>query len=602
MANNKINVSDLDFDLIKSNLKDFLKSQDTFTDYDFDGSGLNVLLDVLAYNTHYNAMYTNLAVNEMFLDSASKRDSVISIANNYGYLPTSRTSAVAQIALSIPIGSNTSRTLSLPKYSPFSATVAGVTYNFYNILESIGVRNESTATYDFAAVKIYEGTPVIERFNILDSSKIILQNQHIDVSTIKVSVQDPTSLLSSSYKYAEKVITLTSTSEVFFVREIENQLYQLYFGKDNLGKEPPVGSVVTVEYMVSHGADANGIKLFTYSGPSFGTVPVITVLQTATGGRELETIDEIKYNVSHKYKVQDRAVTSNDYADIIKSNYPNIDAIACWGGETMSPPVYGKVYICIKPKTSLFLTSSEKNYISESIIKPKAILGIFPTLVDPVYNTVQLQTTVYYDPNLTNKSASQIEQAVRQSISNYNSTNLQKFNGVLRYSRLVRAIDDADSAIISNETTFILRRIVDVIFNLTSSYTIQLSNPVYHSGVAEEAVMTTGFYINSTRVAHYIDDDGAGNLRLFYYNPLDYAKVFVNKTIGTVNYETGELKVNGLFITGLVGSDFEFLIKAQSDDVICTQNQIININLDYLTINTQQETSSSIHKLASGRT
>lgn len=602
MANNKINVSDLDFDLIKANLKDFLKGQDQFTDYDFEGSGLNVLLDVLAYNTHYNAMYTNLAVNEMFLDSASKRDSVVSIANNYGYLPTSRTAAIAKISIAVPIGSNTSRTIALPKYSPFRATVSGVDYSFYTTSESIGLRNEATSTYEFSSIDLYEGTPVIERFNILDDSKIILKNKNIDVSTIKVRVQDPSSLLTSTYKYSEKVLTLNSSTEVFFVREVENEYYQIYFGKDNLGKEPAIGAVVTIEYIVTRGADANGIKLFTYTGTDLSGVPTITVLQTATGGRAAETVDEIKYNVSHKYKLQDRAVTSTDYADVIKSNYPDIDAINCWGGETMSPPIYGKVYICIKPQSSLFLTSSEKNYIIESIIKPKAMLGIFPTMVDPAYNTIQLHTTVFYNPNLTNKSSSQIQQAVRQAILDYNDVYLQKFDGVLRYSRLVRAIDDADSSIINNVTTVVIRRIVDVVFNLSTSYTVQLNNAIYKAGVAEEAVMTAGFYINSEDVIHYIDDDGSGNLRLFYYNPLDYTKVFVNSEIGTVNYDTGELKINSLFVTGVVGSDFEFIVKPESDDVVSKHNQIVNIDATYLTIDMEQEVTSVSHKLASART
>lgn len=601
-TNNKINVSDLDFDLIKSSLKEFLKGQDQFTDYDFEGSGLNVLLDVLAYNTHYNAMYTNMAVNEMFLDSASKRDSVVSIANNYGYLPTSRTSARAKITMTIPFGSNTTSTLSLPKNSPFTSTVAGVNYTFYTLSENVGQRNESTSLYEFPSIDLVEGKPIIERFNVIDNTKIILQNANIDTSTIRVSVQDPASLNTAVYKYSEKVLTLSASSEVFFVREVEGGMYEVYFGKDNLGKEPSIGSVVTIEYIISNGATSNGIKLFTYNGNNIGGVPTITVTQVASGGRDAETVDEIKYNVSHKYKVQDRAVTATDYADIIKTNYPDIDAINCWGGETMSPPIYGKVYICIKPKSSLLLTLSEKNYITESIIKPKAMLGVFPTMIDPVYNTIELETTVYYNPNLTNKSSSQIEQAVRQSIIDYNEVNLQKFDGVLRYSRLIRAIDDADTAIINNITTIKIRRIVDVIFNLSTSYVIQLNNPVYQSGVAEEAVMTNGFYVGNQETVYYIDDDGQGNLRLFYYNPLDYTKVFANAKIGTVNYETGELKVNSLFVSGLLESNLEFIIKPQSDDVASKHNQIVDIHAPHLKINVIQETGSGTHKFASSRT
>lgn len=602
MANNKINVSDLDFDLIKSNLKEFLKGQDQFTDYDFEGSGLNVLLDVLAYNTHYNALYTNMAINEMFLDSASKRDSVVSIANNYGYLPASRKSAQAKISLTIPVGSNTSSTLAIPKYTSFTSTVGGVDYTFYTISESIGSRDESIGKYVYGSITLYEGTPVIERFNIFDNTKIQLQNQNIDVSTIRVSVQNAQSLNTTVYTYSENIISLTATSNVFFVKEIENQLYQVYFGNDNLGVQPSVGSVVTVEYIVTNGNAANGIKLFTYNGLSLGGTPTITVLSTATGGREAETVDEIKYNVSHKYRVQDRAVTSNDYIDIIKTSYSDIDTINCWGGETMSPPVYGKIYIAIKPKNSLFLTSSEKNYIVEEIIKPKAMLGIFPEMIDPVYNFIELTTTVYYNPNMSNKSNSQIMQLVRQAILDYNDINLQKFDGVLRYSRLIAAIDNCDNSIINNITTYKIRRNIDVIYNLSSSYKIQLNNPISHSGVAEEAVMTNGFYINAdTTIPYYIDDDGVGNLRLFYYNPLNYTKVFVNSTIGTVNYETGELKVSALFITGIVESDLQFIIKPQSDDIISKQNQIVDISVGMLTINVIQEANSNKHILASSR-
>lgn len=601
MANNKINVSDLDFDLIKASLKEFLKSQDQFTDYDFDGSGLNILLDVLAYNTHYNAMYTNLAVNEMFLDSASKRDSVISIANNYGYIPISRTAARANLSMTVPIGSNTSGTLSLPKFSAFTSTVSGVEYSFYTLSETIGLRNDAESVYEFNSIDIFEGTPVTERFNLLENVKVILQNKNIDIATVKVSVKNPTSLNTTSYKYSERVLGLTPTSEVFFIREIEGEEYEIYFGKNNLGKEPEIGSVIIVEYIVTNGSAANGIKIFSYNGPSYGQAPTITINKTAYGGREAETTDEIKYNVSRKYKVQDRAVTAQDYADIIKTNYADIDSISCWGGDTMNPPIYGKVFICIKPQSSLFLTQSEKNSIIEDIIRPKAILGIFPTLVDPIYNTVALETTVYYNPNLTNKSSSQIEQAVRQAILDYNDLNLQKFDGILRYSRLIRNIDDSDPAIINNITTVTLRRNVDAVFNISTSYTVQLNNPVYKSGVAEESILTTGFYINDTDTIHYIDDDGRGKLRLFYYNPLDYTKVFVNSNVGAVNYDTGEVKLNSLFVSGLAESDFELIVKTESNDIMGMHNQIVNIEAMHLKINVIQETTPTTHIVSSSR-
>ena len=601
MATNKINISELDFDNIKSNLKEYLQGQDQFTDYDFDGSAINVLLDILAYNTHYNAMYTNLAINEMFLDSASKRDSVVSIANNYGYLPASRTCATANISMTVAIGNSTSNTLSIAKSTPFTSTVNGVDYNFYTMNENVGISNG--VNFVFSTFPIYEGTPVTEKFTIFTDTVIVLQNLNIDTDTIKVTVQDVASSFTSSvYSYSEKIIGLIPTSKVYFIKEIEGGKYQIYFGKNNLGEEPAVGSVVTIEYMVTNGSNGNGIALFTYAGSNLSNTPVVTVSSIASTGRDAETIDEIKYNVSHKYRTQDRAVTASDYIDIIQTAYPNIDSINCWGGESMSPPIYGKIYISIKPQTSLFLTSSEKNYITESIIAPKSMLGISPVLLDPIYTTVDLDTTVYYNPNLTNKSSTQIVELVRQSIVNYNDTVLQKFDGVLRYSRLIRTIDDADNSIINNITTIKLRRIVDVVFNTSIKYTVSISNQIASSGVPEEAVMTNAFYVDATGTKYYIDDDAVGNLRLFYYNPQNYSKVFTNLKIGTVNYLTGLIVVNNLFVTGVAESDLQFIIKPKSNDIVSKHNEIVDINSSYLTIVAVQEYSSLSHQFASSRT
>ena len=600
-TNNKINISELDFDNIKTSLKEYLKGQEQFTDYNFEGSAINVLLDILAYNTHYNAMYTNLAINEMFLDSASKRDSVVSIANNYGYLPVSITCAMATINMSVPTNGSTNSTLSIPKYTPFTSTVNGVNYTFYTTDTSVGISDK--VNFVFNNIEIYEGTPVTEKFTTFTNSSIILQNLNIDVNTIKVIVQDvANSFTSVVYNYSEKMIGLIPTSTVYFIKEIDGGKYQVYFGKDNLGKEPGIGSIVNVEYMVTKGSGGNGVALFTYSGSTLTGIPVISLVHTARNGREVETIDEIKYNVSHKHKVQDRAVTSSDYIDIIKSAYPNIDSINCWGGETMTPPIYGKIYICIKPITSLFLTSSEKNYISESIIAPKSMLGVSPVLIDPVYTTVQLNSSVYYNPTLTTSSADQITQLVRQTIIDYNDFNLQKFDGILRYSRLIAAIDNIDKSIINNITTVTLRRIVDIIFNISNKYTVSISNQIYSSGVPEESVMTNGFYIDDTETAYYIDDDALGNLRLFYYNLQDYSKVFTNLKVGTVDYTTGILVITNLAVTGIVESNFEFIIKPQSNDILSSHNQIVNIETEYLTINCIPELSGSTHKFSSSRT
>lgn len=588
MANNKIKVSELDFDQIKTNLRQFLEGQDTFTDYNFEGSALNVLLDILAYNTHYNAMYTNLAVNEMFLDSASKRDSIVSIANNFGYLPSSRRCAKATINMSVPVENNTAATLSLPKYSPFTST----DFTFYNTIEYVGVRSTDDTEYVFNNIEILQGTPVTESFPVTNNSKYILRNNNIDISTIKVSVQEVTESLNvTTYAYSETMIGLTQNDQVYFIKEIEGGKYEIYFGKNNLGKEPVIGSTVFVEYMVTDGETANGSAIFLYGG-NFGSVPTITLVSAALGGREVESNDEVKYNVSHMFKTQNRAVTAQDYADIIKANYADVDAVSVWGGETQSPPIYGKIYIAIKPKSGLFLIPSEKSYILERILKPKIMMGVFPEIVDAEYVDVQLDVQVFYNANISRFSSNQIVELVRQTIENYNDVNLQKFDGVLRYSRLNNAIDKTDSSIVNSIMVMKLRKVVDVYYNQRVSYTVNFNNQIAISGLPEQYVVSNGFYIDAFDTIYYIDDDGAGKLRLFYYNPSDYTKIVVNNNIGTVDYELGRLVISDIMITGVVESNLQFIVNPKPQNVASKYNSIVNINPDYLTITAIQDNTS----------
>jgi hypothetical protein len=605
-TNNKINISDLDFDLIKSSLKEFMKGQDQFTDYEFEGSGLNVLMDILAYNTHYNAMYTNLAINEMFLDSASKRDSIVSIANNFGYFPTSRRSAKATVNMTVTSGNNPNKpsTLSIPKFSSFTSTLSGSDFTFYTLNESVGALSLNQSNYVFTGIELWEGTPVTEKFTVYENTKVVLSNLNIDTSTIRVSVQDVAqSLNSSAYTYVESMLNLQSDSKVYFLKEIEGGKYEIYFGKNNLGYEPAIGTVITVDYMISNGESANGVRTFTYNGSTIlpGT-PVFSNIVVAAGGRETETNDEIKYNVSHKFKVQNRAVTAEDYIDVIKTNYADVDAVACYGGESLTPPIYGKVFLAIKPKSGPFLVPTEKSYILQSILKPKQMLGVTAEIVDPVYNYIELETTFYYNPSLTNKTTAQLTELVRQAILNYNDISLQKFDGILRYSRLIREIDDADQSIANSITTIKIRRSIDVIFEKSVRYYVDMGNAIYYSGVPEESVLSNAFYIDNTLTNYYIDDDGQGTLRMFYYDPNTYQKVIFRSNVGTVNYSTGIVVLNNLFVYGIAESDLQLIIKPQSDDVISKNNQIVDISSLYMTINAVKETTTLSHKSASSRT
>ena len=605
MANNKINISDLDFDLIKSNLKEFMKGQDQFTDYEFEGSGLNVLLDILAYNTHYNAMYTNLAINEMFLDSASKRDSIVSIANNFGYFPTSRRAAKAIVNMTVAAGSNPNKpsALSIPKFSAFNSSMSGVDYSFYTLNETVGSLSVSQNAYVFTGIELYEGTPVTEKFTVFDNTKIILSNLNIDSSTISVYVQDVAqSLNSSRYEYVQSMLNLKPDSKVYFLKEIEGGKYEIFFGKNNLGYQPDIGTVITVEYVISNGAEANGVRTFSYNGSTvLPSTPVFSNIVAASGGREVESNDEIKYNVSHRFKVQDRAVTAEDYVDIIKTNYADVDAVSCYGGESLNPPIYGKVFLAVKPKSGPFLVPTEKSYILQSILKPKQMLAITVEMVDPVYNYIELNTTFYYNPSLTTKTSEQLTELVRQAILAYNDNNLQKFDGVLRYSRLIREIDDADQSIINSITTLKIRRSIDVIFEKSIKYTIDIGNAIASSGIADESVLSNAFYIDNTLKNYYLDDNGQGIMRMFYYDPNTYEKVIFRENIGTVNYSTGVIVLSNLYVYGIAESDLQLIIKPDSDDVMSKNNQIVDISNLYITINSIKETTSTAHNSTSSR-
>ena len=599
-TNNKTSIAELDFDNIKTNLKTYLQGQTEFSDYNFEGSGLSVILDILSYNTHYNALYTNLAINEMFLDSASKRDSIISIANNYGYLPRSYRAAVANITLSVNVGQSTAQTITIPKFTPFLSSVGTSTYMFYNNVELTG--NKLSDAYVFEPFNIYEGTAVTEKFNVLEGTQYILQNTQIDTSTIKIYVQDAANALTvDSYQYAESIIGLNNTSKVFFVREIEGGLYEIRFGKNNLGAEPPVGAVVTIEYIVTNGSAANGMKLFSYSGATLANTPQIVVNSIAAGGQEAETNDEIRYNVPRKFRSQNRAVTAEDYVDIIKANYSDIDSINCWSGDELTPPEYGKILVSIKPKSGPFLIPSEKKNIIENIIKPRAVLGVYPKIIDPIYNNIVVDCSFYYNPAETNKSAIELTNIVRNTILDYNNANLKQFGGILRFSNLTSDIDASDRAIKNNITTIKLRRSLDIIFGSYYKYVIEMNNPIYDSGVPEEAILTNGFYLDNSGKVYYIDDDGLGKLRLFYYSVDTYKKVFVDSNYGSVDYVSGVITINNMKVLGTVESNLDFIIIPHSNDILSKHNQISLMDENRLNVTAVKETRLATRTFTNSR-
>lgn len=575
-TNNRIKVSELDYLQIRENLKEFLKGQSQFSDYNFEGSALAVILDVLAYNTHYNALYTNLAINEMFLDSASKRSSVVSLANNFAYTPISAKCSRAVVNVTVSQPSATAQTKVLPKFSAFSTTVNNVAYNFYT--------NEAYTTtlnvgeYAFEDVEIYEGTPQTFLFVCTEElQKFVLPNAGIDTTTLEVIIQSTSSdAIGSKYNLAESVLELSETDLVYYLKELEDGTYELSFGRNGLGAPILPGNVITVNYIVPNKAIADGATLFAYSGQSLGGTTTVDTLTSSAGGADPETTENIKYNVTRSFYNQNRAVTSEDYASIVKRLYPDLKSIVVWGGEYNVPPAYGKVFLSIRPNSKAFLTPTDKSFIKENLLRSRNVVSITPEIVDPTYVELEVESTVYYNKAKTTKNADQMIASVTQVIKNYRDVNLNEFNSAFRMSKLSSAIDASDTGIVSNITKFTAYVDVTPKYLTFGEYIINFENPIFQSS-SGGAINTTGFFIDSTETVYYLSDDGTG--RMYLYSVIDQTKqrVIKNANIGSVDYETGKIRINGLYLTNLAESNLYFIIKTSSYDVIPIRNQLIDI-------------------------
>lgn len=593
--NKRIAVSELDFDNIKTNLKSYLQNQSEFTDYDFEGSALSVLLDILAYNTHYNAVYTNLAFNEMFLDSASKRSSVVSIAKTLGYVPRSAQCAIAEVSARIISPTSTPDVATIPALQPFTTIVDNKTYTFYN-LEDVTVAKVG-GTYTFSELRLYEGTPLTYRYTNAPGVRFVIPNANVCLDTLSVTMQEnATSDVYYTYTASQDLASVTGESRVYFIKEIDDGLYELQFGDNVLGKALDAGNVITVSYFVSSLEAPNGASTFTYNGVNIlGSNLSITTTTAAFGGGAPEDITSIKFNAPRSYAAQNRAVTTDDYKTIVYNKFADAQSVQVWGGEDgiatgitvgysnvaeakSKTPQYGKVFICIKPKDASKLTNQQKELITTEILQQRNIVTVVPEIVDPEYFNIGLDVAVYYDPRATPKSSVQIETLVKEAIMNYNDAELERFDSVLRYSKLLRVIDNADPAIANNITKLTIHHPHSPVYNVSTQYILKLINPISQEGSEDSpAFYTTGFYIpNSTRI-HFMDDDSVGNVRLYYLDD-SFNKVIVNPAIGQINYELGEVVIRNLTITALDGPIYDWIVRPETYDVISALNQIVQID------------------------
>jgi len=564
-TNRKIQVGSLEFDEIKANLKEFLKGQSQFSDYNFEGSNMSILLDVLAMNTYYNNVYSNMALNEAFLDTASKRASVVSRALELGYVPRSYRCARTSVDFIVSNGDVGVPYITLPKYSTFSGMKDSVKYTFY-----------TTDDYT-ASLFTEEDQDLIYKF---ENTSFVLPNVNIDIETLTIRVQSAPSSAYDTYQPISSFPTLDNNSLVYFMREIQTGEYEISFGDGIIGKELSDGQVITASYMVSSGEGPNGITNITYTGPSLnsGTVENLTITAPISGGRLPETIEEIRFNAPNFYAAQNRVVTALDYETLILNKVPSIKAVSVWGGETNYPPEYGKVFISAQTVTGKTLTYQQQQDIITDHINPYKMLTIIPEFINPEYIDVELNIVAYYDPTLTTKSSADIITAITSEMLYMNSTELQKFNRILRGSVVSRRCEEVDISVTSCVPRMKMYRTVTPVYNVNTSYTVNIGNPFTVKTIASSA-----FFISGFGNVCYIDDDGLGHLTLFtIINGVRYDL----RNTGTVDYNKGILVINNLNIVRLVTGSFYFGITPSSSDIISTNNQIVQLDISRLKVST----------------
>jgi hypothetical protein len=601
----KLEISQLDFDGIKDNLKTFLSQQDEFTDYDFEGSGMNVLLDVLAYNTHYLGYNANMLANEMYLDSADQRSSVVSLAKQVGYTPKSAVSSTARI--DVVVNNATGATVTMSRGTKFSTTVDGTNYSFVNNAD-VSI-SPVDGVYKFSNLDIYEGTYLNYKYTANTSDKdqrFIIPNDNVDTTTLTVKVQESSSdSTTNTYKLASGITALDSTSKVYFLQEVENGRFEVYFGDGVLGEAIADGNIVILDYITCNLDEPNGATSFTLNGTVGGFANVtITTLNNAANGDSPETIKSIKYNAPRDYTAQDRAVTADDYKVLVKSLYANAQSVQVYGGEDAAVPDYGKVYISIKAKSGSNLTEVTKVGLVQSL-KSFAVASVTPVIIDPETTFIILETTFKYDSSATTKDISTLQTNVINAISSYNTDTLENFTGVFRYSTVGKTIDDADTSILSNITKVKMYKHITPTLNSGLKYTLSFNNAFYnphsgHNATGGGIISSTGFKINddSSTNEHFLDDDGAGNIRVYYLSGT--TRIYTNSTFGTVNYTTGEIILTSANITSISNVDGATSTKIRvtttpsSNDIIPVRNQVLEIDTANSTV------AASIDEIESG--
>ena len=590
-----LKVTELDFFQIRENLKSYLKTQDKFKDYDFDGSGLSVILDLLAYNTHYNALNANMAINEVFLDSAQLRNNVVSHAKMLGYVPRSVNASFAYLDVTVnnPIGNPS--TLTINRGTEFTTVVDGTQYVF-TVLESKSI-SPVNGIYKFENLKVSEGklttySYIVDSFDGLQYYEI--PDANVDTTTLVVKVRpNSTTTQFDVYTIVRNFVDVDSTTKAYFLQEGIDGKYQVYFGDGIVGRKLEAGNVVELEWLSTNGPLANGASTFSLSTTIQGNSNVsIITLNKAAGGGERETIDSVKFNAPLSYVAQNRVVTPDDYKAAIINNYPNIETVAVWGGEENDPPDYGKAYISIKPSNAETLTAAEKQLIKDQILKTRNVVSITPELIDPEYTYIKLEVFFKYDPNLTNKTAGELRQTVSDVIAKYNNTELKRFDGVFRHSKLSRLIDLADPSILNSTIrVYMQKRFVPEI-GVAKKYTLNFSAPLYTSGSNEKIISSSSFTYNGftqylqdlPQAENAIANDLNSRHALQMYRIVGDNRLVTIQDVGYLIAEEGLVVIENFNPSAYDGSYISIIAQPNSNDIAPKRNQLLQIDMDMSTI------------------
>ncbi len=610
-----VNFTNLDFDQIKTSIRDYLRSNSNFTDYDFEGSNLSIILDVLAYNTYISSYNANMISNEVFIDSATLRENVVSIARSIGYTPRSRTASKANVSFFVDTSVATSPqkplTLTLKKgiVSTTSGSFSGISY-VYSIPDDITVP-VINGIADFSNIDIYEGTYITETYtvNSLDpNQKFILNNANIDSSLIRVEVRDGSLGPRKKYIQSSNILDINSESKIFFIQEIEDQRYEVIFGDGIFGKKLINENIVDISYVITNGESANGVSSFVFNGTivdnnNFDVTSGISLISTniaASGGKEIESVDSIKKYATRIYATQNRAVTSSDYEAIIPQIYPEAESVSVFGGEDLDPPQYGKVFITIKPEGGFFVSNGVKDNI-KSALKKYSVAGIVPEILDLKYLSIEIDSTIYYNNNNA-PSSDYVSNIVYNNIQKYaNSSELNKYGARFKYSKFLGIIDNSHESITSNITTVQMRRDLKPVLNSLATYEICFGNQFHIKNIDGFNIKSSGFYINGIEDPVYLSDvpdvNGiTGIINIFRLDSADRYKIVVANA-GTINYTKGEVNLDAINILETVINEGEPIIEIsaipESNDIIGLQDLYLNLSINDVSLEVLADKISS---------